>query len=127
MTIPPIYRGSGALASPESTQDRGSLRIFPPAMGTVIHRSFGYVVPVSPLFSSRVVAGSLCPSADHRYRPIILTAPRCLTNVPRGRQVDKEHRLASRAGEAFGGAMDGVSNAMSKKDGQDERWGSRKN
>eukprot|EP00752_Nemacystus_decipiens_P009689 g8656.t1 len=40
------------------------------------------------------------------------------------REVDREHRLTSRAGEAFGGAMDGVTNALSKKDGKDEGWGS---
>ncbi|CAM9189016.1 unnamed protein product [Scytosiphon promiscuus] len=32
------------------------------------------------------------------------------------REVDKEHRLTARAGEAFGGAMDGVTRAVSKKD-----------
>ncbi|CAM9244095.1 unnamed protein product, partial [Hapterophycus canaliculatus] len=35
------------------------------------------------------------------------------------REVDREHRLTSRAGEAFGGAMDGVTNAVSKKDDQE--------
>ncbi|CAM9448510.1 unnamed protein product [Pylaiella littoralis] len=34
------------------------------------------------------------------------------------REVDREHRLTARAGKAFGGAMDGVTNAMSKKDGE---------
>lgn len=56
----------------------------------------------------------------------LLTTP-CLpttTHIPE--QVDKEHRLTSRAGDAFGGAMDGVTNALSKKDDQDERWGSGK-
>lgn len=38
-------------------------------------------------------------------------------------QVDKEHRLASRAGEAFGGAMDSVTNAVSKKDDGQDSWG----
>lgn len=33
-------------------------------------------------------------------------------------QVDREHRLTARAGEAFGGAMDGVTNAVSGKDDQ---------
>ncbi|CAM9968987.1 unnamed protein product [Ectocarpus sp. 6 AP-2014] len=42
------------------------------------------------------------------------------------REVDREHRLASRAGEAFGGAMDSVTNAVSKKDDGRDGWGATK-
>ena len=76
---------------------------------------------------NRLVQPSVAIRSGLRTR-IFHLVPSPTTTTSPAFQVDKEHRLTSRAGEAFGGAMDGVANAVSQKESHDEhsRWGSAK-